>query len=61
QQLLSSIRERLAGFDLELHPEKTKLVYCKNYLRKGKDLYQGTNQISFQSKKYTGIIGNGSC
>ncbi len=33
-QLLSSIRERLAGFDLELHPEKTKLVYCKNYRRK---------------------------
>ena len=34
EQLLSSIRERLAGFELELHPEKTKLVYCKNYRRK---------------------------
>ena len=34
EQLLSSIRERLSGFELELHPEKTKLVYCKNYLRK---------------------------
>ena len=34
EQLLSSIRERLAGFELELHPEKTKLVYCKNYQRK---------------------------
>lgn len=34
EKLLSSIRERLSGFDLELHPEKTKLVYCKNYLRK---------------------------
>ena len=33
EQLLSSIRERLSGFDLELHPEKTKLVYCKNYRR----------------------------
>ncbi len=32
--LLLSIRERLQGFDLELHPEKTKLVYCKNYLRR---------------------------
>jgi group II intron reverse transcriptase/maturase len=34
EHLLVSIRERLQGFDLELHPEKTKLVYCKNYLRK---------------------------
>lgn len=29
EHLLSSIRERLLGFELELHPEKTKLVYCK--------------------------------
>ena len=34
EHLLVCIRERLAGFGLELHPEKTKLVYCKNYRRK---------------------------
>jgi RNA-directed DNA polymerase len=34
EQLLLSIRERLEGFELTLHPEKTKLVYCRNYLRK---------------------------
>ena len=34
EHLLASIRERLGGFELELHPGKTKLVYCKNYLRK---------------------------
>ena len=34
KHLLVSIRERMAGFELELHPEKTKLVYCKNYQRK---------------------------
>lgn len=34
EQLLASIRERLLGFDLELHPEKTKIVYCKNSGRK---------------------------
>jgi group II intron reverse transcriptase/maturase len=34
EQLLSSIGERLLGFELELHPEKTKLVYCKSYQRK---------------------------
>jgi group II intron reverse transcriptase/maturase len=33
QHLLSSIRQRLQGFELELHPEKTKLVYCKNQQR----------------------------
>ena len=34
KRMLVAIRERLAGFELELHPEKTKLVYCKNYQRK---------------------------
>lgn len=34
EHLLVSIRERLQSFELEVHPEKTKLVYCKNYLRK---------------------------
>lgn len=34
EQLLNAIKKRLAGFDLELQPDKTKLVYCKNYLRK---------------------------
>jgi RNA-directed DNA polymerase len=34
EHLLSSIRQRLQGFQLELHPDKTKLVYCKNYCRK---------------------------
>ena len=33
-QVLQSIRERLQVFELELHPEKTKLVYCKNYRNK---------------------------
>ena len=29
------IRERLAACKLELHPEKTKIVYCKQSNRKG--------------------------
>lgn len=33
--LLETIRERLMKFDLELHPQKTKLVYCKDDRRKG--------------------------
>ena len=33
--LLEKIRERMADCGLELHPEKTKLVYCRDYRRKG--------------------------
>ena len=33
EELLESIRKRLLDFDLELHPEKTKLVYCQDYKR----------------------------
>src|SRR4051812_8273771 len=34
EELLLAIKERLQGFDLELHPDKTKIVYCKNQHRK---------------------------
>lgn len=32
--ILQQIKERMAQCQLELHPEKTKLVYCKDYKRK---------------------------
>jgi RNA-directed DNA polymerase len=35
QQLLEAIRARLAECGLELHPEKTKIVYCQDSDRKG--------------------------
>jgi RNA-directed DNA polymerase len=35
EQLLEAIRERLAECGLELHPEKTKIVYCQDSDRKG--------------------------
>ena len=47
EQLLSSIRERLAGFELELHPEKTKLVYCKNYQRKEQHEHNSFTFLSY--------------
>ncbi len=31
--ILESLRARMAKADLTLHPEKTKIVYCKNYQR----------------------------
>lgn len=33
EQLLEKLKERMQQYELELHPEKTKIVYCKNYLR----------------------------
>ncbi|MCJ7772844.1 MAG: group II intron reverse transcriptase/maturase, partial [Desulfobacterales bacterium] len=35
EQLLNAIRERMEACGLELHPEKTKLVYCRDYRRQG--------------------------
>lgn len=47
EHLLSSIGERLQGFGLELHPEKTKLVYCKNYLRKEEHEHNSFTFLSY--------------
>ena len=32
---LKAVKERMAVCGLELHPDKTKLVYCRDYSRKG--------------------------
>jgi group II intron reverse transcriptase/maturase len=36
EQMLKSLQERMNSVGLELHPQKTKIVYCKDYRRKGK-------------------------
>ena len=45
--LLLSIRERLAGFGLELHPEKTKLVYCKSWKRREQHEHNSFTFLSY--------------
>jgi len=35
EQMLKRIEERMAACNLELHPDKTKLVYCRDYRRTG--------------------------
>ena len=47
EHLLASIRERLEGFELELHPEKTKLVYCKSWKRKQKHEHNSFTFLSY--------------
>ena len=33
QQMLEKLKARMEGYELTLHPEKTKIVYCRNYRR----------------------------
>lgn len=35
EQTLNAVRERMQECGLELHPEKTKLVYCRDFRRQG--------------------------
>jgi RNA-directed DNA polymerase len=34
EQVLAALKKRMEQYGLALHPDKTKIVYCKNYLRK---------------------------
>ena len=33
EQMLEKLKARMGEYELTLHPEKTKIVYCKNYQR----------------------------
>lgn len=35
EQTLKSVHQRMGSVGLELHPQKTKIVYCRDYKRKG--------------------------
>ena len=47
QQVLESIRKRLQDCGLELHPTKTKIVYCKDDDRKGDYEIQKFNFLGY--------------
>lgn len=59
QDLQTALKERLLSYDLELHPEKTKIVYCKNYLRKGRGEHRSFTFLgfSFQPKMLKSKVG----
>ena len=48
--LLEAIRERLAQCGLRLHPEKTKIVYCKNSNRRDKHEEVSFDFLGFRFK-----------
>lgn len=48
EQLLATLESQMSGYSLTLHPEKTKIVYCKNYRRN-----EEHDQNSFTFLSYT--------
>jgi RNA-directed DNA polymerase len=49
EQLLEKLKTRMQQYELELHPDKTKIVYCKNYLRNDK---YDNNSFTFLSYSF---------
>ena len=59
EQLLERLRERMRIAELTLHPEKTKIVYCKNYQRKGEHEHESFTFLgySFQPRAMQNKFG----
>jgi RNA-directed DNA polymerase len=49
ERLLAKLKERMQQYELELHPDKTRVVYCKNYLRNDK---HDNNSFTFLSYSF---------
>lgn len=57
--LKEAIRERLLKCKLELHPEKTKIVYCKDSNRKGKGDHEKFDFLGYTFRPRTSRNKNG--
>ena len=53
EQLLVLIKERLQQYKLELHPDKTKIVYCKDYRRKEEHEHRSFTFLGFSLQPRT--------
>jgi RNA-directed DNA polymerase len=62
QYVLAQLEQRMQVFDLTLHPEKTKIVYCKNYYRKEKHEHESFTFLSysFQPRRKRDNFGRGN-
>lgn len=47
EQLLIQLEARMQAFKLTLHPDKTKIVYCKNYQRTDKHEHESFTFLSY--------------
>ena len=53
EEFLSALRERLTACGLSLHPEKTRLVYCKDGRRREEHLYSQFDFLGFNFRART--------
>lgn len=60
EQMLEALKGRMQDFELTLHPEKTKIVYCKNYQRTDRHENEGFTFLnySFQPRTVKSKFGN---
>ncbi|MGA9263129.1 MAG: group II intron reverse transcriptase/maturase, partial [Desulfobacterales bacterium] len=54
------IESRLAECQLELHPEKTKIVYCKDQIRRGNYPNEKFDFLGFTFRARTAVGRNGT-
>jgi RNA-directed DNA polymerase len=47
QRLQEALKARLQEYDLELHPTKTKIVFCKDYRREGSSEHRSFTFLGF--------------
>lgn len=53
EQMLSGLKIRMEEFELTLHPEKTKIVYCKSYRRTGRHDNESFTFLSYSFQPRT--------
>lgn len=53
EQMLDRLKARMYEFELTLHPEKTKIVYCKNYQRPDKQDNESFTFLSYSFQPRT--------
>lgn len=60
ERILAQLRIRMHEYSLELHPEKTKIVYCKNFRRDEKHDKESFTFLSysFQPRTFRDKFGN---
>jgi RNA-directed DNA polymerase len=63
EQVLNDLKDRMLEFNLELHPEKTGLVYCKSYFRQEEHERNSFIFLSycFQPKTIRDMYGKKKC
>ena len=59
RKVLAALHERMAGVGLELHPDKTKIVYCKDSNRRGSAEHTSFTFLGFTFRPRQARRGDG--